>query len=114
MIFVKNQILKGWFDRAQLRWKLVVASQKSTALYCAQRNITEVNEMIYRARKGTKVKVAAKIVWPTEWDQWYFADRVAKLGGNTWKVYMACGDRVMIKVADDFQIIPKYVLDRAA
>ncbi|HEY7805455.1 MAG TPA: hypothetical protein VIC30_13615 [Orrella sp.] len=70
--------------------------------------------MIYTARKGTKVKVAAKIVWPTQWDQEYFADRIATLGGNTWKVDMSCGDRVMIKVGDDFKIIPKYALDRAA
>lgn len=70
--------------------------------------------MIYRARTGTKVKVSATIAWPTEWDQEFFGDRIAKLGNKTWKVDMSCGDRVIIKVDDDFVIIPKFALDRAA
>ena len=70
--------------------------------------------MIYRARTGTKVKVAANIVWPAECYKEFYADRIATLGNNTWKVDMSCGDSVMIKVGEDFNVIPKFALDRAA
>jgi hypothetical protein len=70
--------------------------------------------MIYRARTGTKVKVANTIAWDNSIEAEYYADRVAKLGSNVWKVEMSLGNSVGIRVDDDVQIIPKKALDRAA
>jgi len=70
--------------------------------------------MIYRARTGTKVKVADAIAWDNSIEAEYYADRVAKLSDKTWKVEMSLGNCVAIRVGDDVQIIPKKALDRAA
>ena len=70
--------------------------------------------MIYRARTGTKVKVAETIVWPTEHHEGFYGDRIAKLGNKTWKVDVARDDWAAIKIDDDVVIIPKFALDRAA
>ena len=70
--------------------------------------------MIYRARTGTKVKIAAKAAWDNEIEADYYADRVAKLGNKTWKVEMSLGDAVAIRIDDYLEVIPKKALDRAA
>jgi len=70
--------------------------------------------MIYRARTGTKVKVATKAAWDNEIEADYYADRVSKLGNKTWKVEMSLGDAVAIRIDEYLEIITKKALDRAA
>ena len=70
--------------------------------------------MIYRARTGTKVKVANTIAWDSEFEGEYYAERVAKLNNTVWKVEMSLGDSVAIRIDDELEVIPKKALDRAA
>ena len=70
--------------------------------------------MIYRARTGTKVKVAETIAWESDYQKELYADRIAKLGNKTWKVDIARDSWAAIKVGDDFVVVPKFALDRAA
>ena len=70
--------------------------------------------MIYRARTGTKVKVAETIAWANDYQKELYADRIAKLGNKTWKVDIARADWAAVKVDDAVVIVPKFALDRAA
>lgn len=70
--------------------------------------------MIYRARTGTKVKVAKTIVWASDYQKELYADRIAQLGNKTWKVDIARADWAAIKIGDGFVVVPKFALDRAA
>ena len=70
--------------------------------------------MIYRARTGTKVKVAESIKWPSEFDKEYFGDRITMLGNKTWKVSLSRCGLVGIRVGYETVVVPKFALDRAA
>lgn len=71
--------------------------------------------MIYTARTGTKVKLAANIKWDNQLEADYYAPRIAQLGDKVWKVKISQGDSVGIYVKDyDLQVIPKKALDYAA
>ncbi len=70
--------------------------------------------MLYRARTGTKVQLAKNIPWESEFQAELYADRIAKIGHGVRVVEMARDDWAAVQVGDDYIVVPKFALDRAA
>ena len=70
--------------------------------------------MIYRARTGTKVQLAKNIPWESEFQAELYADRIAKIGDGVRTIEMARDDWAAVQVNDDYVVVPKFALDRAA
>ena len=70
--------------------------------------------MIYRARTGTKVQLAKNIPWESDFQAGLYADRIAKIGEGVRAIEMARDDWAAVKVGDDYVVVPKFALDRAA
>jgi hypothetical protein len=75
---------------------------------------TGENDMIYRARTGTKVQLAKNIPWASEFQAELYADRIAKIGDGVRVVEMARDNWAAVQVGDDCVVVPKFALDRAA
>lgn len=70
--------------------------------------------MIYRARTGTKVQLAKNIPWESDFQAELYAGRIAKIGDGVRVVEMARDDWAAVQVGDDYVVVPKFALDRAA
>ena len=70
--------------------------------------------MIYRARTGTQVQLAKNIPWASEFQAELYADCIAKIGDGVRVVEMARDDWAAVQVGDDYVVVPKFALDRAA
>ena len=72
------------------------------------------NDMIYRARTGTKVQLAKNIPWESEFQAKLYADRIEKIGSVVRKVEISRDDWAAVQVGDHYVVVPKFALDRAA